>query len=189
MNLRTWLIIGSICILLAGLGSAVAIYQSTVDEPSHVLGYETGDESAYPVRPEDSKSYLRDLEFYGGKSNVLATQFRHWISGLFRGRSLALIVALFSVLLSYGAFYAAGHLPPRRVGRKPRKSMRGRGSALAYNSRSSMIGVCPLKVLMKFTRPEWRHWSMHRWGMKKYLIPICRSAFDALTTPSYAWAE
>ncbi|HEY3276885.1 MAG TPA: hypothetical protein VGJ94_09710 [Syntrophorhabdaceae bacterium] len=114
MNLRIWLTIGSVFVLLAGLGSAVAIYQSAIDEPPRVLGYEGGDESAYPVRPEDSKSYLRDLELYGGKSNVLATQFRHWAGGLFQGKSLALIVAVFSLLLSYAAFYAAGRMPRDR---------------------------------------------------------------------------
>jgi hypothetical protein len=39
------------------------------------------------------------------------TELRLWFVGLWQGKSLAVIVACFAIFLSYGAFYAANHLP------------------------------------------------------------------------------
>ena len=120
LNLRTCLNIASVLLLFFGLGGAILIYQTAGDESGPVLGYVGGDDSAYPVRPGDSKKYLRDLELYGGKGNVLATEFRQWCGTLLHGRPLAYMVALLSVLASYGAFYAAGRQPgpSRKVGNR-----------------------------------------------------------------------
>jgi hypothetical protein len=103
----------SVIILLVGLGSAVLIYQRAVNDSNSVLGYEEGGGSVYPVRPEDSKMFLRDLELYGGKANVLAYQLRSWFVRLWHGKSLAFTVACITIVVSYGFFYAAGHLPSR----------------------------------------------------------------------------
>jgi hypothetical protein len=103
----------SVIILLVGLGGAVLIYQRAVNDSTGVLGYEEGGGSVYPVRPEDSKMFLRDLELYGGKANVLAYQLRRWFVGLWHGKSLAFTVACITIIVSYGFFYAAGHLPSR----------------------------------------------------------------------------
>jgi hypothetical protein len=75
------------------------------------LGYEEGNGSVYPVRPEDSKKYLRDLELYGGKANVLTDEFRRWFIGLWHGESLAFTVACITIVICIGFFYAANHLP------------------------------------------------------------------------------
>ncbi|MGE5715429.1 MAG: hypothetical protein ACM369_02170 [Acidobacteriota bacterium] len=61
---------------------------------------------------ENSKKYLRELEVYGGKANVLATQFRHWFDGLWHGRSLAFTVAVISVFLALAYKFFATPLPP-----------------------------------------------------------------------------
>ncbi len=111
IGLPTCLNVISVTILLVGLGSAVLIYQRAVNGSNNVLGYEEGGESVYPITPEDSKKYLRDLELYGGKASVLAYQFRRWFVGLWHGKSLALTVACITILISYGFFYAASHLP------------------------------------------------------------------------------
>lgn len=103
----------SVIILLVGLGSAAVIYQRAANGSDSVLGYEEGRGSAYPIMPEDSRMYLRELELYGGKANVLAYQFRRWFVGLWHGKSLAFIVACITIAISYGFFYAASHLPPR----------------------------------------------------------------------------
>lgn len=66
------------------------------------LGYE----------PEDTKRYLRDLEMYGGKANILATQFRRWFGGLWQGRPLAGTLAALTVLLAGGFWFAASRLAP-----------------------------------------------------------------------------
>jgi hypothetical protein len=103
----------SATILLVGLGGAVLIYQTAANDVNSVLGYEEEGGSAYPITPEDSKMFLRDLELYGGKTNVLAYQFRTWLVGLWHGKSLAFTVACIAIAVSFGFFYAANHLPTR----------------------------------------------------------------------------
>lgn len=77
------------------------------------VGYEEGDGSVYPVMPEDSKSYQRSLELYGGKANVLADQLRRWLIGLWHGRSLAFTTAFITIVVSLVIFLAANYsLPP-----------------------------------------------------------------------------
>lgn len=54
-------------ILAAGFGSAILIFLCTRNPRDNPLGYD----------PMVTKRYLRDLEFIGGKGNVLATEFSH----------------------------------------------------------------------------------------------------------------
>ena len=102
----------SAIILLVGLSLAVSIYLRAGDDSYGVLGYEGGDGSVYPINPEDSKQYLRDLELYGGKANVLADQFRRWFGSLWHDKSLAFLVAGTTIMVSFGFFYAANYLLP-----------------------------------------------------------------------------
>ncbi len=81
-------------ILVIGLASAVGIYATSTDE---VAGYQ----------PEATKQYLRTLELYGGKANVMATELREWFDSLWHGRRLAYTVGWASGLLA-GAFWLAG---------------------------------------------------------------------------------
>ncbi len=94
-------------ILIVGLTGSVLIYLTPEKQQNNVLGYEEGNGSAYPIRPEDSKLYQRDLELYGGKASLLADQFRRWFIGLWHGRSLAYTAAFMVVLVSFGFFYVA----------------------------------------------------------------------------------
>ncbi len=110
-DFRTALTFLSAIILIAGLFAAALIYRSAVDAERNALGYVQGDGTSYPVTPEDSKKYLRDMELYGGKANVLADELRRWFSGLWHGKSLAYTVAVISILLALGV-YGAGRLPP-----------------------------------------------------------------------------
>ncbi len=102
----------SLIILLVGLASAVWIYQRAETAPYGALGYVNEGGILYPVMPEDSKQYLRSMELYGGKANVLADQFRRWFVGLWQGKSLAFIIACTTIITSFGFFYAANHLSP-----------------------------------------------------------------------------
>jgi hypothetical protein len=110
-DLRESLILIGAIIMLVGLGSAILIYQSAGDNSDSVLGYEIIDGSAYPIRPEDSRMYRRDLELYGGKAAVLADDFSRWFVGLWHGKSLAFMVAGISIFISFGIFFAANRLP------------------------------------------------------------------------------
>ena len=84
-------------ILAAGLGSAVLIYLLARSQADNALGYD----------PMDTKRYLRDLELFGGKGNVLATEFSLWWQGLWHGRNLAFTVAVLTVLLALVFWFIA----------------------------------------------------------------------------------
>ncbi len=123
---RTRLNILGAVILLTGLGSAILIYRTAENESREVLGYEQGNGTTYPVGPEDSKKYFRDLELYGGKANVLADEFRRWFLGLWQGRSLAFTVGSIAVFISIGVFYAANRAPSSSESGVSNKSNRDR---------------------------------------------------------------
>jgi hypothetical protein len=110
-HMRTRLYLISAVVLLAGLGSAVLIYVTAEHGPDNAMGYEMAGGHVYPVAPEDSKTYMHDLELYGGKANVLANDFLRWFSGLWHGTSLAFTVACITILISSGFFFVAHHFP------------------------------------------------------------------------------
>jgi len=83
-------------ILVLGLASAIWIYLAAAPATGDALGY----------NPEESKQYLRTMELYGGKANVLAAELRQWFEGLWHGRRLAYTVACATVLLA-GVFWFA----------------------------------------------------------------------------------
>ena len=112
-DLRESLILIGAIIMLVGLGSSILIYQSAENDSGSVLGYEIIDGSAYPIRPEDSRMYRRDLELYGGKAAVVVDDFSHWFVGLWHGKSLAFTVAGISIFISFMFFFAANRLPSR----------------------------------------------------------------------------
>ena len=82
-------------ILIGGLAGAIWIYLSAAP-PDDALAYD----------PMQSKKYLHDLELYGGKANVLATQLMDWFESLWHGTRLAYTVACAAVLLA-GVFWFA----------------------------------------------------------------------------------
>jgi hypothetical protein len=84
-------------ILATGLGSAALILLFAQSQADNALGYD----------PMDTKRYLRDLELFGGKGNVLATEFSLWWQGLWQGRNLAFTVAFLTVLLALVFWYFA----------------------------------------------------------------------------------
>jgi hypothetical protein len=81
-------------LLGVGLGAAILVYLTASPPAANPLGYE----------PLDTKKYLRDLELYGGKANVVATEFLRWFKRLWQGRSLAFTLAWLTVILA-GTFW------------------------------------------------------------------------------------
>ena len=112
-DLRPFLNLIGAMILLGGMVSAILIYWTAGNQSSGVLGYEEEGGTVYPILPDDSKKYLRDLELYGGKANVLMDELRRGFVGLWYGKSLAITVACLTIFVSFGVFYAANHLPSR----------------------------------------------------------------------------
>ena len=73
-----------------GLCIALVIYMTASPPPSQPLGYD----------PFTSKKYLRDLELYGRKINILAVELRQWFQSLWHGNPLAYTIACLTLLLS-----------------------------------------------------------------------------------------
>ena len=57
-------------------------------------------EMPFGYNPLKSKVFLRELELYGGKGNVMAAQFREWFVGLWQGKNLSYTIAFITVVLS-----------------------------------------------------------------------------------------
>src|SRR5437870_2266307 len=83
-------------ILVVGLTGAIWIYLAAAPVTGDALGYNAA----------ESKQYLRTMELYGGKANVLAAELRQWFEGLWHGTRLAYTVACATVLLA-GVFWFA----------------------------------------------------------------------------------
>jgi hypothetical protein len=97
-RIRLYLI--SLIILLVGLSGAVLVY----------IHAENASDSALLNEFEYSKRYQHDLELYGGKANVIASEITNWFKGLWHGKNLAYSIACIAVLISCGFFIAARHI-------------------------------------------------------------------------------
>lgn len=93
-------------ILLIGLGVAIGIYLTADSVP---------EDRPWELTP-DSRKYLRGLELYGGKLNVLLVQFGDWFDGLWHGKSLAFTVAVIALITSVGYLLLALRLSEEENG-------------------------------------------------------------------------
>ena len=94
-----WLRWLSYAILTLGLCSAVFVYVTASPPPQYPLGYD----------PFASKKYMRDLELYGGKINVLAVECRQWLESLWQGQHLAYTLAFLTVILASIVWFIGVH--------------------------------------------------------------------------------
>lgn len=90
--------------LAVGLAGAAWVYAAALRAESEAPRATQG--AVLLMSPEYSKKFLRDLEVYGGKANVLMFKFRAWLEGLFQGKSLAFIIAGLSLLIAAALFHA-----------------------------------------------------------------------------------
>jgi len=93
---------GSLAILLVGLAASLAIFLTAKPPAPNPLGYE----------PEDSKQYLRDMEVYGGKTNLIASEVREFLASLWHGKRLALTVAVITLVAAWAYHYFSIPLSP-----------------------------------------------------------------------------
>jgi len=110
---RRWskqLYLAGIIILLAGLGSALAVYVNTDSGDDETAEYEVVGQKVYPGMQLKSKKYVHDLEMYGGKAAVLADEINRWFEDLWHGRTLAYTIAILSIVTSLGLFAVAHYL-------------------------------------------------------------------------------
>ena len=95
--------------LILGFSAAVAIW----------IAAGTGGTNSLGNPADSSKKYLREMEVYGGKANLMATDVREWFDSLWHGRRLAVTVAVLSLLLAGFLFLALTPLPPPEVAGRP----------------------------------------------------------------------
>jgi hypothetical protein len=107
---RNRLYLISALVLLLGLCAAAAVYLTAGDDAHNAVGYDVINGVAYPVAPEDSKAYQRELERFGGKANVLAAELNRWFASLWHGRTLAFTVACLSIAAALALYLYAKYL-------------------------------------------------------------------------------
>jgi hypothetical protein len=101
-NLQTRLYAIAALILVIGLGSSLLI---------HLTAGEIDTVSVFGDQIEESKSYRRSLELYGGKANLLASEFMQWFNGLWHGKSLGITIACITGVICLGILLFAYNLP------------------------------------------------------------------------------
>jgi hypothetical protein len=94
----------ALIIALAGISGSLILFLTAEPAPPPPLGYD----------PLTMKAPLREMQVYGGMANVFATRFRQWFAGLWHGRPLACIVAVFSLSVAFLLW---------RIGTTPKKDL------------------------------------------------------------------
>ena len=110
-QLKRRLLLASLAVLVAGLCGALLIYFIADEAPPDAVGYVVADGVTYPIAPNQSKRYIRDLERFGGKSSVIFDELDRWFASLWRGKQLGVTLAWLSLIVSAGLFFFARWLP------------------------------------------------------------------------------
>jgi len=87
----------ALVMLLAGLAASAVIYLTSGTPVENDMVNEFA----------QSKRYLHDLELYGGKANLMASEFLSWFNGLWHGRALSGTVAFLTIVISLGYYFLA----------------------------------------------------------------------------------
>jgi hypothetical protein len=110
--MRTRLYYSAVLVLAIGLAGALLIYLTAEEEPETGASYVIVEGKVYPIPYSASRTYVRDLERFGGKAAVLFDELNRWFAGLWRGKSLATTVAWISIFAALVLFGVARHSPP-----------------------------------------------------------------------------
>ena len=86
-------------IFILGIGMAIFLYVTASPTDRYPLGYD----------PFTSKKYLRELEVYGGKINILAVELHQWLARLWRGKPLAYTIACLTIMVSALFWFLGSH--------------------------------------------------------------------------------
>jgi len=118
-------------ILVVGFSSALLVYVFARPPAAGHPGYE----------PLETKSYVRDLEVYGGKWNVFQEEFRNWFSGLWRGKRLAFPIAVITLLLPTAIRIFSTPLPQEPSAETEQVANRGPGHPGSEHGRISSLST------------------------------------------------
>ena len=94
-------------ILVLGLGIGAAIYFTAEEEPDLSTSY------VVVLDPATTKTYVRELERFGGKAAVLFDEFNRWFAARWHGKALGVTVASISIALAALLYWISGKSPSR----------------------------------------------------------------------------
>jgi hypothetical protein len=103
----TTLNIVGVIVLFVGLGGAGLVYW--LGQNRAAPSTTNGDWQDGTLSLTDSKISTRDIELYGGKLEVVMVKFLDWLQ---HPSSLAIVIAVISVLIAVGCFLLARSVPP-----------------------------------------------------------------------------
>jgi hypothetical protein len=98
--MRTRLYAASAAIFLVGVTAGILIYLLADDEAANLAIHEM----------QISKTYVRELQRFGGKAAVIFDEFNRWFAGLWQGKSLGVTIGWLSVFASAVVFLVARRL-------------------------------------------------------------------------------
>jgi hypothetical protein len=94
-------------ILVLGLGLGAAIYFTAEEEPDLSTSY------VVVMDPATTKTYVRELERFGGKAAVLFDEFSRWFAARWHGKALGVTVASISIAFAALLYWISGKSPSR----------------------------------------------------------------------------
>jgi hypothetical protein len=86
-------------VLVAGLVVGTTIYVAAEDA-SESTSYVIVGDTAYAVDPTRTKTYVRQLERFGGKAAVLFDDFNRWFAARWQGKALGITIGWLSALVA-----------------------------------------------------------------------------------------
>jgi hypothetical protein len=110
-RLKARLNLAAIVVLVLGLGAGILVYATADEAVPEAAGYIVVDGLKYPIAPNQSKRYIRDLERFGGKASVLFDEFDRWFAELWRGKTLGITIGCLSTAVALGVFLFGAALP------------------------------------------------------------------------------
>jgi hypothetical protein len=99
-------------ILVLGLFSSLLVYFTAEEVVERGVSYVIVNGEAYPIAPNQSKRYIRDLERFGGKAAVLFDEFNRWFDARWQGKALGVTIGCLSLIVALALFLFARWLPP-----------------------------------------------------------------------------
>jgi len=99
---QVWLYVAGYAVLAGGTAASAWAYRRAAKL-----------DADNPLVPglNDTKKSQYQLELYGGKANVLATDIQQWFTGLWHGRHLAYTLAVLTFAAAIACFFIAFFLP------------------------------------------------------------------------------
>jgi hypothetical protein len=102
----------SVAVAVVGLLGALLIYvradDSDADQNVQIV---IVDGKTYKIPLADTKMYQRNLRRFGGEMAVLSDDISRWFAALWRSRSLAIITACITAIVSVWLFLLAREMP------------------------------------------------------------------------------